>query len=270
MDPRSRHTPQWMFAVAVILLTYPTNSMFACDKSDDAQDSLRLPIIERRYPAGVMGVDTLKISRKALNRALEMGTEIPGPLRSVHGSTTRNFIQDREIITVHPPVRHETIAKSSSIPGNLDTHIKVAFSSHGKAIIQQRGFRGCTAAATAMLIVDLGKQPDVQTLRGRNLGTDEILILDLQKAGLEVVIRHPTLATLQADIETYGPAIVGVTGEIGGHVIIVDQVDVQGGSTRIRDPYHGWEITITLDAFRKRWGQGTFTLHAVLPASAVR
>ena len=140
---------------------------------------------------------------------------------------------------------------------DLGSNIFADYTEHGKAIILQQGKRGCTAATAAMLIMDHGKKPDLEELRNRNLGRDEDQINDIEKAGLVGVIHSAkNLKTLKKLITNNGSAIVNVNGKIGGHVIIVDNVSDDLSKVRVRDPYHGWEITVKSAAFLKEWDHG--------------
>ena len=46
--------------------------------------------------------------------------------------------------------------------------------------------------------------------------------------------------------------IIGVDGEIGGHVIILDSLSIERDRAVIRDPYHGWSIEVKASAILKR------------------
>lgn len=179
-----------------------------------------------------------------------------------HGRGAKpHLFQDKEILNVHQVLRKQLLdgERPSEVPGvqlGIEWRpIYAEFTAHQKAIIQQAAMRGCTAAVTAMLIMDHGKECDIGSLRMRNLGQTGTMKHDIEKAGLKPVISPcRTLADLKKLIQAHGSAIISISGEIGGHVIIVDAIE--GDRARIRDPYHGWEITITLDALKSRFHGG--------------
>lgn len=166
---------------------------------------------------------------------------------SVHGTT--ELFKDNEIVEKLDIIRREKIV--------MDSKVFVSYTKHGKAIIQQQATRGCTAATAAMLIVDHGKQPDLQVLRMRNLGNDENQVRDIKAAGLNPVINTAnTLKELQNLIQKNGSAVVTVIEDAGFHVVVVDAVSADFSKIRLRDPYHGWEITVTQKAFLREWNKG--------------
>tara|TARA_A100001015_G_scaffold316036_1_gene429325 strand:+ start:4277 stop:4573 length:297 start_codon:yes stop_codon:yes gene_type:complete len=85
--------------------------------------------------------------------------------------------------------------------------------------------RACTAAASAMLILDRGGQLNTQDLLYRNLGDTQAMICNIEQAGLTPL----------------------------AHVIIVDAIDNDG--VDIRDSFHGRSIKITKEAFLSRYSK---------------
>jgi hypothetical protein len=132
----------------------------------------------------------------------------------------------------------------------------VAYTKYEKRILQQQAGRGCTAAATAMLIMDHGKKINLDEVQQRNLGNDEGMMHDIGFAGLTPLLTSldtkNLLQGLRKAIQEHGSAIVSISGELGGHVIVVDEVSEKLDSVRFRDPYHGWEITVSDKAFLQR------------------
>lgn len=154
------------------------------------------------------------------------------------------FFSDEDI------VRKEKIQREEF--GNYN--ILVRYTTHGKAIIQQQTLRGCTAAAAAMLIKDCGGEPNWDNLRFTDLGGSSTMSQAIQMAGLLPIIttlsERDLLSSLRELIHITGSAIVDVTpASLGGHVVVVDEISEDLESARLRDPYHGWEITVKASAF---------------------
>lgn len=167
-----------------------------------------------------------------------------GQFRSVHPEGVK-FYRDHEILKLHPSIREI----------NLGKNIRADITDNGKVVIQQQATRGCTAAVAAMLIHDAQKSIDLSALRFTNIGNTRNIENWITKANLTPrvtdlgVIRDPDerIITLQKLIRDHGSAIVSTDNDVGCHVIVVDEV--RKDSVRLRDPYHGWEITVTINAF---------------------
>ena len=57
-------------------------------------------------------------------------------------------------------------------------------------------------------------------------------------------------------ITSYGSGILSVGGEIGGHVVVLDSFSMATNTAIIRDPFHGWSITISADSLLRRTSSG--------------
>ena len=132
----------------------------------------------------------------------------------------------------------------------LDTKIFAEFTTHQKAIIQQQATRGCTAAATAMLIIDHQKLVNLTYLKRRNLGDDNQKMRDLREAGLTPLKGKIDFKNTASKLQSLRDMILKnesaiVTVDNGGeHCLVIDDVDPTLSKVRLRDPYHGWEITV--------------------------
>jgi len=166
-----------------------------------------------------------------------------GVIESFHG--TGEFFQDDEIIEKLDIIERMEI--------KVGSHIYAHYTKHGKAIIQQQATQGCTAGASAMLIMDNGKIPDLWELKMRNFSKDKE-IEDIKKAGLEPLISEAdNLSVLRKLILDNGSAIV----TLRCHVVVVDDISEDLSKIRLREPYHGWEITVTSEAFLKMQNSGS-------------
>jgi ABC-type bacteriocin/lantibiotic exporter with double-glycine peptidase domain len=173
---------------------------------------------------------------------------------SIHG--TCNVFDDKEIIEYHPMFRQEELGKCTN-KYDEEEDVYIDFTRNDKAIIQQQATRGCIAATAAMLIKDQGGKPDFATLQCRNLGSDEDIQQDIQKAVFKPIITplaSNSLEMFRKQLLEYGSAIVSIWDPLaGGHSIVVDEVSKNLKQVRLRDPYHGWEITVSAEAFQSRW-----------------
>ena len=163
-----------------------------------------------------------------------------GILLSEHGST--RVFEDHEIIEVHA-----VISKVE-----LGNRVFAQYTTSGKAIIQQQSTRGCSPAAVSMLIKDNGGIVNTSTLKNGSLWNHQKRFTTLIEAGLIPIERKVDLSSHQSKLESlkacllkYGTAIVS----FGGHVVLVDHISDCLSRVRLRDPYHGWEITVKANAF---------------------
>lgn len=159
-------------------------------------------------------------------------------------SDNRDLFEDQEILHQAEYIYAEEIAV-----GNATVYARLTWD--GEWVIQQQAKKGCTAAATAMLIHDHNKEITLIDCSARNVND---WIEDLKKAGLEPLWHQweqspqNRMEILRELVEMHGSAIVEIDDKnIKGHVVVVDKVSEEGVS--LRDPYHGWAVTVTLDAF---------------------
>lgn len=168
------------------------------------------------------------------------------------GCTSLLFEED-DIIRISNVSKREQIDKKSFSP------ITVEYSNHDKAVIQQQTKSGSSAAVATMLIMDHEKEPDCYCLRSRTMTTVAQIIAEIQKSGLTTKstnVPFSDLTQLRAAIEKDGSAIVAINGIEEIQYIIVDEISDDYEQVRIRDPYHGWEILITAEAFIKKFKIG--------------
>lgn len=193
---------------------------------------------QRRYPP-LGTVDTVKF---------EHGKPV-----SAHPEKIDLFKKD-EIITLH--------AATSEQINDLLVHKD----EKNRIVIQQQATRGCTAAAVSMLIYPKCGRIDVPYLRRTNLGdttsmqskiaelhlASRVTKLDLKKSIEDL------LFLMRNQLIVNGSAIIEIGGEIGGHVVLVDEISEDLQTIRLRDPYHGWAISVGKNAFSTRLKQGQF------------
>jgi hypothetical protein len=85
-----------------------------------------------------------------------------------------------------------------------------------------------------------------------NIGHDDDVIRDLERHGLEAIkSRVTSLEELQSKIVEHGCSAHVCVDSCGGHVIVVDWVG--DDHVEIRDPFHGWAVALTKEAFLRSW-----------------
>ena len=162
-----------------------------------------------------------------------------------------NSYRDKDILRVYPEV-------SSKEEGALC----IKYTANNKPVISQQATRGCTAAASAMLIYENGGRINLEDLFERNLGDDRDLEEDIQRGGLKAKFTMcEQIEDLEALLSQDGSAIVKVNAGMGGHVVVVDAISQE--AVRLRDPYHGWEVDIDKAAFEVSWSKKNEVLQVV-------
>lgn len=133
--------------------------------------------------------------------------------------------------------------------------LKVAVSEHNHIVLQQQAAKSCGQTCVAMLLMDLGIKPDFRNLEGCSTNEDRrmsvIKGLDLREIRNELSTENKQefLEKLQAKIHENGSALIGVDADAGGHCIICDDISADLETVRIRDPWHGWEVSLDAEIF---------------------
>jgi hypothetical protein len=171
--------------------------------------------------------------------------------RSVFGKC--QVFKKSEIKKIHGIARGISLEESNE---SASFQLNFYYDHKNRAIVQQQASSGCTAAAAAMLIIDHQGIPNIFNLKIRYVANNERIIRDIKEAKLKnfqpLKTHVQSLEELALCIKKNGSAIVSISDEdAGAHSIVVDEISSEG--IRLRDPYHGWAITVTKNAFKKRF-----------------
>ena len=158
---------------------------------------------------------------------------------------------DHEIREVHQVINTTMF----TLPNGFT--LKVTNTVHDVPIIQQQCLRGCTAATAAMMILQNGKmlsEYQSQLLYRCGLRDESQIEADLSYVGLRSRITNAyTLQNLRSLLLDQGTGIAEISdSDVGGHSIILDEVSEDLQTVRLRDPFHGWEISVNSEAVVKR------------------
>ena len=170
------------------------------------------------------------------------------------------FFQNDEIYSVDTRYVGAVMHKVSDRDGHGE--VPYAVDSDGRAVIQQYGMRGCGAAALAMMQIDNGVSPSLRNLLDTNLSHLDSLTETLRRNGLSAVYemiplyqlhdKHEWWNRVENIIEEHGSAMCSISGEIGGHLIVVDKFSLDDDYAKVRDPYHGWSIELSAKSLVER------------------
>jgi hypothetical protein len=200
-------------------------------------DKSKIP--ERRRPPVAMQ-DTV--------RADDFQKMMKEGIKSIH---QRICFDDEEILQVHDTKREKIHCRDGQA-------FDIERTKNNKVVILQQTNSGCTAAVAAMRVADHGKKIDLEGLRSSYRQNTEAVLQYIRDGGLNPLQTNvDSLSQLREAIRKNGPAIVDGIGTsavglgVEAHTLIVDEVSEDLQSVRLRDSYHGWEITITAKAFEK-------------------
>ncbi|WP_068471300.1 hypothetical protein [Candidatus Protochlamydia phocaeensis] len=246
--------PQWVpqTVVSKIGTLSTQNFNFSClsDALSSADKEARLKwfFSQRKYPPmSVVGIDTVRpvagIKDPSTCPTQDGYAASPG----AHGPHKLLFLSDEKI---------SHIADCQSVRFTSEDEIPIGVYADGKTMIQQQANRGCVAACAAMLVEDRGRNCDIEALHRTNLANEESFLTWIHQSGLK-----GELATLKADpnelkafVQKYGSISIRITEpNIGNHQIILDDIDAENAT--IRDPFHGWRITIPTSELIKMAGK---------------
>jgi len=182
-------------------------------------------------------------------------------LVSVHDTTI--LFNDDEILEMSSIVKIQAIGiiKRFATTNLLDVHsfnetVYARYTEHEKAIIQQQSTDYCIGTIVAMLMMDNGKMPDIARLESTIKGDEKTIIREIRAVELNGEQKNAKdLLSLKDSIRDYGCAVVSTKVELVPF-IIVDEISADLSKVRIRDPYHGWEITVSSEAFQEQWIPG--------------
>ncbi len=187
-----------------------------------------------------------------------------------------HFITDEQIVNVHPMrvlpnspfIIRQDATKEERYLTALDKHPHlwekvltataksidaVAITEQGRHVILQQAAKSCGPSCAAMLILDHGKKPNYDTIRNISLSNTDRVARWIEDAGLQskttdLSVEKDRVGALIKCLNADGPGVLSIRhDEIGGHFIVLDAISVDDNTATIRDPCHGWALTMKLD-----------------------
>ena len=150
--------------------------------------------------------------------------------------------------------------KADSMVDSLKKRVEgIGRTQDGRHVILQQAAKSCVPSCVAMLVLDRGKMPNYRAIERIHIANRERAIQWIQEAGLSHQFTDLTpfwennqteLASQLSDcLQAKGSGILGIDHPvIGGHVIVLDEISKENKTARIRDSFHGWALTIRLEA----------------------
>jgi|GEM_PF-3809372 hypothetical protein len=164
--------------------------------------------------------------------------------------------KDEEIVEIHPVL--ETRFKKFST--DFEQALPIKFTRHQKAIILQQGLRSCTWAASAMLIADAkGIEKIDPNLLYNSFGNKETILYNLEAADLkasclDLKTDNSIVALMHVEkmVNSHGSLILEIWdhGGVEAHTLVIDALHQE--NVLLRDPFHGWQITVKKEALLSR------------------
>jgi hypothetical protein len=165
-------------------------------------------------------------------------------LISVHGSNEL-FIEEKFVVKKHPM----KFIDCGRFPAGREI---VAITREGKHVVWQQAIRSCFPTAVSMIALDCGKRFLADELFYA-VTNNEVALEYIRKAGFEPII-HPLkgnivekVRALEEIIARTGPGLLSlIHPDLQSHVVVVDAISVEKWRATLRDPYHGYMITVRL------------------------
>jgi hypothetical protein len=129
----------------------------------------------------------------------------------------------------------------------------IAKTADGKHVILQQTPTSCSPTCVAMLVLDHGKVPNYEAISTTNLANTLDAINWFTEAGLKTIRtelsdKNNITADLVKLLKENGPGILTLNHpDIGNHSVVLDRISTEDNEAIIRDPFHGWMITVKLD-----------------------
>lgn len=127
-----------------------------------------------------------------------------------------------------------------------------------RCIIKQPAFQSCVPTCIAMLVIDTRKESkneiiDIDLIIRGGISKIEHYKNWCKNHGFEqIFFDFKNREDIIKGVNDNGPLLADIIHDaIGGHVIIVDTFDGENNTVMIRDPAHGWRITMDTDVFFK-------------------
>lgn len=187
------------------------------------------------------------------------GVNADGSYISAHASVI--FISANELLEVHPL---KTVDKI------------VAISQTGRHVVLQQATRSCFPSAVTMLALDLKAPPLFTEMGNTNITTSARKAAYIQKTGLYSEVHKlegspgQKLDTLIKLVAKRGSGILSLLHpDLGAHSVVLDEVSLEKKRVTLRDPYHGWMVTLKLDPFLRWIGDEFIQLIKVVNDSVV-
>ncbi|NGX48078.1 MAG: hypothetical protein K1000chlam3_01466 [Chlamydiae bacterium] len=180
-----------------------------------------------------------------------------GKFVSIYGKP--EFIKKEDILGIHP-IKYlsnpfdKTCKNVDSIGEQVEQAIGITKS--GEHVILQQATRSCVPTCVAMLILDRGGKPNFDAVERIDLATNEQALDWIGEAGFKPKITRLNEENVAKQLfellKENGSGKLGINDpKIGGHAIVLDAISLEDKNAQIRDPYHGWKITIRLDTLLK-------------------
>jgi hypothetical protein len=171
------------------------------------------------------------------------------------------FLRHSPFVRISNSIGLETIEDDHELwAGAFDSLNKklhaIGITDNGKHVILQQTAKSCVPSCVAMLVLDHGKTPNYEAIKSTYLATKDAAIQWVKEAGLNPEVttitgtpKHRVAQTLKEAIQKHGSGVLTISHpKIGFHDIVLDEISIETNSAIIRDPFHGWCLTIKLDS----------------------
>ncbi len=142
----------------------------------------------------------------------------------------------------------------------------IALTKDGRHVILQQAPSSCVPTCVGMLVLDHERIPDYDAINNTNLANRDEAAQWIRKAGLtpyrtDLHLTSNVVDVLIKCLKKRGPGVLTIhESKVGRHVIVLDAISKETNTAVIRDSFHGWSLTIKLDALLSRIGHDEYFL----------
>lgn len=130
---------------------------------------------------------------------------------------------------------------------------------NGKFVVLQPGKENCAAGVTLMILQDNDVNEDRPDIFYRSTGTldnirYELKLYDVNHELLNIEKNQVKSINIYQDLLNRFDSLILMIEDpnYAQHFIVLDSIDMGKQTARIRDPYHGWDISVKMEALIKR------------------
>jgi hypothetical protein len=222
-------------------------------------------VIPERRVCGFSLIDKESLKNLAKETRFISDKEIIGSPRAMKFLPTpfsppRKQLSEDSIRDFYDPLQAEEIILERNLQSKKREEA-IAITKEGKHVILQQAAASCVPSSVAMLVLDHGGKPNYNEIRDTHYAKDEDAVRWFKEAGFATTTTQLSsssdrLKTLNTQLKEHGPGILAVYEYpgIGSHEIVLDAIDFSKKTATIRDPFHGWQIDITLSELERICG----------------
>ncbi|MEI6242524.1 MAG: hypothetical protein WCP39_03860, partial [Chlamydiota bacterium] len=224
--------------------------------AENQQEGIRPFITPSRRVCGFSGVESIYTKSLIRNAVFITAEEIikVHPMRFLSHSPFGTNSPDME--DWYPDLaENNSVWEEEILPALINIQLQaIAFTESNRHVILQQAGKSCVPTCIGMLVLDHKKTPNYKAIKETNLADNKQAIEWIKEAGLTPKMTEIPNVGNKAEflvkcLQENGSGKLSIDHpEICGHGIVLDEISIENNTAMIRDPSHGWALTIKLNA----------------------